>query len=108
MVTIKKQVMKISFIAVILSLTVSGSAFANNSDLPSFRGIEHFQRKFPQATEVVCKVKGEFTEVRFMWNGLRLLNFYDAAGDPIATSRTLTLNNLPHFTQMSLNNKIPS
>ena len=98
-----------SLIAVILSLTVSGSAFANNSapassynngighifhlntlsnktvvgpmdhssarDIPFFKGKDHFERKFPQATEVECKVNREFTEVSFVWNGIRLQAF---------------------------------
>lgn len=99
--------MKISFIAVILSLTISGSAFANNSHIPYFRGIEHFQQKFPEATEVNCKVKGQITEVNFVWNGLRLQAFYDLTGDPVATSRFVTVNSLPLFVQMSLKKEYP-
>ena len=124
--------MKSSFIAVILSLTVSGSAFANNSapassynngiahifhlntlsnkttDIPFFKGKDHFERKFPEATEVECKNKGQFTEVNFIWNGLHLQAFYDQAGEPVATSRFVALNNLPLFVQMSLKKEYPS
>ena len=135
--------MKISLIAVILSLTVSGSAFANNgapaspynngiahifhlntlsnktvvgskknttgpSDIPFFKGKDHFERKFPQATEVECKVNRQFTEVSFVWNGIRLQAFYDMDGQPVGTSRLVNLNNLPLFVQMSLKNEYPS
>ena len=133
-----------SFItAAIISLTISGSAFAtpgttpgNNSgttpyqhtianttiaaamaanatiaptakvirpgDVPLFRGMDHFLQKFPQATEVNCKVKGQFTEVNFIWNGLRLQAFYDASGTPVATSRIVEPGSLPLSIQLSL------
>jgi hypothetical protein len=109
--------MRLALFAVILSLTVSGSALANTinpsnipsftSNIPSFKGMEHFQEKFPEATEVNCKVKGQFTEVNFIWNGLRLQAFYDGSGNPVATSRAVAVNNLPLFVQMSLKNEYP-
>ncbi len=132
-----------SFFAVILSLTVSGSAFANNSapassynngiahifhlntlsnktvvgsiknttgpsDIPFFKGKDHFERKFPHATEVDCKNKGQFTQVNFKWSGIRLQAFYDLTGEPVATSRLVALNNLPLSVQMSLKKQYPS
>jgi hypothetical protein len=135
--------MKISFIAAILSLTVSGSAFAGNNDpgpqhivslariarlsslsiqtaaapavnrarpgdIPLFKGLDNFLRKFPQATEVDCKVKGQLTEVNFTWNGIRLQAFYDTDGNLVATSRLIATNTLPLFVQMSLKKEYPS
>jgi len=132
-----------SFFAVILSLTVSGSAFANNSapvspydngiahifhfntlsnktvvgsiknttglsDIPYFKGKDHFEQKFPSATEEDCKNMGQFTEVNFVWNGIRLQAFYDLTGEPVATSRLVALNNLPLSVQMSLKKEYPS
>jgi len=111
--------------AVILSLTVGGSALANITlapvnnghiyavktvhpgDLPSFKGMEHFAQRFPQATDVDCKVKGQFTEVNFIWNGLKLQAFYDGSGDPVATSRFIEPNNLPLSVQMNLKKQYP-
>jgi len=71
-------------------------------DVPLFRGMDHFLHKFPQATEVNCKVKGQFTEVNFIWNGLRLQAFYDESGSPVATSRFVETGSLPLSVQMSL------
>jgi hypothetical protein len=91
---------KSSFVAVILSLSVSGSAFANSSapissydngiahifhlntlsgatvagsikntttsgDIPFFKGKDHFERKFPEATKVECKKKGQFLKKEY-------------------------------------------
>lgn len=97
--------MKRLFLAVILSLTVFGSAFANpaggNENL-NFPGSDHFLHQFPQATAVNYKVKGQFTEVNFTWNGLQLQAFYDKEGSPLATARTIDKNNLPVNVQLNL------
>jgi len=118
--------MKHTIIAAILSITFYGTTFANNGpikgpvtphtttvttgsvtkadgpSIPNFKGMEHFLEKFPQATNVDCKVKGQFTEVNFIWNGLRLQAFYNASGDPVATSRFITADNLPVPALMNL------
>ncbi|MBS1601116.1 MAG: hypothetical protein JST42_00515, partial [Bacteroidetes bacterium] len=41
-------------------------------------------------------------EVNFIWNGLRLQAFYNAAGEPVATSRFITADNLPVPALMNL------
>lgn len=96
-------------IAFILLITVSLSSFAGNpaNNYPVFKGMEHFMQMFPQATEVDCKNKGEFTEVNFMWNGLQLQAFYDQDGNPVATSRMVTIDNLPLTVQIMLRDKYP-
>ena len=102
--------MKRLSIAVILFLTVIGT-HANplsRNEEPTFNGANHFRRQFPQATGVNYKVKGQFTEVNFIWNGLRLQAFYDLNGEPVATSRFVALNNLPLFVQLSLKKEYPS
>jgi hypothetical protein len=96
--------MKKLSIAFILLITVSLSSFAGNpaNNYPGFKGMEHFIRTFPQATEVDCKNKGEFTEVNFMWNGLKLQAFYDQDGNPVATSRLVSIDNLPLTVQIRM------
>lgn len=96
--------MKRLSIAVILFLTVIGT-HANplsRNEEPSFNGAAHFHRQFPQATGVNYKVKGQFTQVDFIWNGLQLQAFYDADGNPLATARTIDKNNLPVNVQLNL------
>lgn len=94
--------MKHTIIAAILSLTFYGTTLASTPSIPHFKGMEHFMEKFPQATDVDCKVKGQFTEVNFIWNGLRLQAFYNEAGEPVATSRYITADNLPVPALMNL------
>lgn len=100
--------MKQISMAVILFLTVIGSTYANrNNETPSFKGSEHFKQAFPQATEVNYKVKGEYTEVNFIWNGLQLQAFYDMEGNPVGTSRQIDIANLPLSVQISLKKQYP-
>jgi hypothetical protein len=102
--------MKRLSIAVILFITVFGTASATpligNVD-PVFAGSIHFHRQFPQATEVNYKVKGQFTEVSFTWNGLRLEAYYDQEGNPIATARDIDKNGLPVNAQLNLQKDYP-
>lgn len=110
--------MKHTIIAAILSITFYGTTLANSGatigpatfhatrtddpSIPHFKGMEHFLEKFPQATDINCRVRGEVTEVNFIWNGIKLQAFYNAAGEPVATSRFVTVDNLPVSVQMSL------
>ena len=57
---------------------------------------------FPQATGVVCKNTGELTEVSFTWQGLKLNAFYDRDGNQVATSRQVSVDNLPLTAQLNL------
>lgn len=89
-------------IAVILFLTVIGTHATPRHEEPTFNGIDHFRHQFPQATGVNYKVKGQFTEVNFIWNGLQLQAFYDHEGNPLATARNIDKNNLPVNVQLNL------
>ncbi len=101
--------MKHLSIAVILFLTVLGNTHANTriGTDPNFTGEDNFTHKFPQASNVTYKVKGEFTEVNFIWNDMKLQAFYDREGNFLATCRTVTIGNLPLSVQMSLKNAYP-
>jgi hypothetical protein len=107
--------MRYTIFAFILALTLSaggakaaegpsrsGFVAVDGPSIPNFKGMEHFLEKFPQATDVNCKTKGQFTEVNFIWNGLRLQAFYNMAGDPVATSRCISVDNLPVPALMNL------
>ncbi|HXB06324.1 MAG TPA: hypothetical protein VNW04_04395 [Puia sp.] len=97
--------MKRLSIAVILFLTVLGTTRANpliGKEEPRFVGVENFHRQFPQATEVRYKVKGQFTEVNFIWNGLQLQAFYDNEGNALATARNIDKSSLPVNVQLTL------
>lgn len=101
--------MKKLSIALFLLLTISVSTFANDHTTisPVFKGSEHFMLAYPKATDITCKFKGQFTEVSFIWNGLKLLAYYDMDGNPIATSRPVLYNSLPLSVQLSLKKQYP-
>ena len=101
-----KSIMAVSkrlYMPVILLLSISLTSFASNTDkAPGFAGIESFNKTFPQAVITEYKSKGDFTEVSFVWNGLKLVAFYSEAGELLATSRTIALASLPVAAQLKL------
>ena len=96
-------------IAVILFLSVIGAANANPLDGKElkFIGSTNFKHQFPQATNISYKVKGQFTEVNFVWNHMKLQAFYNTEGDLMATCRPVPVNNLPLQAQLSLKDRYP-
>jgi hypothetical protein len=101
--------MKQISIAVILFFAVLGTATANTTAHkdPTFRGVENFKHEFPEATNVSYKVKGELTEVNFIWNAMRLQAFFDLDGNLLATCRSITTSDLSLSAQMSLKSQYP-
>jgi hypothetical protein len=96
-------------IAVILFFSVVTAASANpfeGKDL-KFNGSSNFKHQFPQATNISYKVKGQFTEVNFVWNDMNLQAFYDVEGNLLATCRPVATANLPVAAQLALKDKYP-
>jgi len=96
-------------IAVILFLSVIGAVNANpldGKDL-NFIGSSNFKHQFPKATDITYKVKGQFTEVSFLWNDMNLQAFYDLEGNLLATCRPVATANLPVAAQLTLKDKYP-
>jgi len=98
-----KKLSVITLFALILSIT----AFANKSATPEFKGLANFNRTFPQATEIVYKVTDKFTKVSFTWHSLQLEAFYDLDGNPIGTSRTITVQSLPLSYLLNIKKEYP-
>jgi hypothetical protein len=101
--------MKQLLIAVILFFTVSATTRANTTAHkdPTFVGAENFKQKFPDASNISYKVKGELTEVTFIWNTMRLQAFFDFEGNLLATCRAIANGDLSLTAQMSLKNAYP-
>ena len=103
--------MKQITIAVILFFTVLATTRANTADHkdPTFVGIENFKHQFPDATDVSVryKVKGELTEVNFIWNTMRLQAFFDLEGNLLATCRPIGVGDLSLSAQLSLRDQYP-
>jgi hypothetical protein len=100
---IVRRIKQLSIAAILLlSISLTGFAASPAEKIPSFKGSENFISAFPQATDVECKVTGEFTEVTFNWQGLKLQAFYDKEGNLAATSRPISIDNLPLTVQLNL------
>jgi hypothetical protein len=96
-------------IAVILFFALQGTARAGSTAHkdPSFVGAENFKHQFPDATNISYKVKGEFTEVNFIWNAMRLQAFFDHDGNLLATCRPIGVGDLSLSAQLSLRDQYP-
>ena len=103
-------VCKTLLIAVILFLSVIGAANANpfGGDDLNFIGSSNFKHQYPQATYVTYKVKGQFTEVNFIWDNMKLQAFYDLEGNLLATCRPVAVSNLPVAAQLTLKEQYPT
>jgi hypothetical protein len=102
--------MKHLSIAVIFFLSIVGVANARpigGSD-SSFNGSQEFKHDFPQATYVTYKVRGQMTEVSFVWNNLHLQAFYDEQGQLMATCRPVEVSNVPVAAQLALKSAYPN
>jgi hypothetical protein len=99
--------MKKLSIAVIFFLTTVAAMATPLGRGPHFPGEQDFNERFPKATEVSCKVTGQFTKVSFTWQGLRLEAYYDMEGNPVATAREIAIENLPVAIQIGLRENYP-
>lgn len=97
---------KLSIIA-LFALTLISSAFASKTGNPDFKGLESFNKAFPQATEVVYKVTEKFTEVSFTWHNMQLQAFYDLDGNSIGTSRHIAVKDLPLTYLLNIKREYP-
>jgi hypothetical protein len=105
----KTNFMRHLSIAVILFLSVIGAVNANPTDGkdPNFTGSANFRHQFPQASKISYKVKGQFTEVNFVWNDMNLQAFYDVEGNLLCTCRPVALGNLPVAAQLAMRDQYP-
>lgn len=96
-------------IAVILFFSALGAARATprGGEDPNFIGAYNFKHQYPSATDISYKVKGQFTEVNFVWNNMKLQAFYDLQGELLATCRPVPQSNLPLEAQISLKDRYP-
>jgi hypothetical protein len=97
---------KLSIVALFALILIS-SAFANKTSNPDFKGMENFNKAFPQATEVVLKVTEKYTLVSFTWHNLKLQAFYDVEGNQIGTSRQIAVLDLPLTYLLSIRKEFP-
>ena len=97
---------RLSIIA-LFALTLISTSFANKTAGPDFKGLENFNKAFPQATAIAYKVTDKFTEVNFTWHNMQLQAFYDLEGNSIGTSREIAVRDLPLSYLLSIRKEFP-
>lgn len=84
--------MKKLFIAALLAVTVSASAFANaNTTLAA----GSFKSEFRNASNVTWVTTADYTKASFTMDNQRMEAFYNADGEKIGTSKSVNLEELP-------------
>ena len=87
--------MKNLFIAALLSFTVAASAFAATPKEVSAAILSNFTGEFKKASDVSWSVTNDYTKAEFTIDNARTEAYYNAKGDIIATSKNITLDELP-------------
>lgn len=86
--------MKKFFIAALMTVTFAASAFAK--DIKVNTAVAHnFKAEFAKASNVNWITTNEYTKASFVLNNEKMEVFYNAAGEKIATSRSVTVDALP-------------
>jgi len=96
--------MKKIFIAAIMAIAVSASAFAAPSTV-SAKIKSRFSTEFATATNVEWKTTDTYAKASFVLNGEKVEAFYDVQGEKIGTSKAIAFTSLSKATQQSISKK---
>ena len=95
--------MKKLILAAIFAATITAGAFANDVNKINVRIINRFTTEFTQAQKVNWVLKTNFAKAVFEVDGKKMEAFYDLSGKKIASSQSVTLNELPADAKKTLN-----
>lgn len=87
--------MKKLFISALLALSVAASAFAKDPNNINSALLRSFKADFKNASEVSWVTARDYTKASFTLNNERMEAFYNNKGEVIATSKSITLDELP-------------
>jgi opacity protein-like surface antigen len=87
--------MKKLFTAALLAITVATSAFASDTKNVNAVVLSSFQHDFRNVSEVSWSATGDYAKATFVMNKQKMEAFYNESGDRIATSKSITLDELP-------------
>jgi hypothetical protein len=93
----KKLITTVLFTGMLTTAVLAGPGATNNTRINSL-----FEAEYPGAEKISYHTKQDFTTIHFTWNKQRMQAFYDADGNKIGTSRTISLNSLPLRAQKSI------
>ena len=87
--------MKKLFIAALLTITVAASSFASDNKKISNLAINNFRLEFAKASNVSWSTAEKYYKATFYMGAEKMEAFYNASGEKVATSRTISIDELP-------------
>jgi hypothetical protein len=94
--------MKKLFFAVLVSLTVVSSAFAKDTKKVSAVAASNFKAEFVKATDVNWTTTDQYIKASFVMDNEKREVYYNPSGEKIASSRTISIDELPVKAKRSL------
>lgn len=87
--------MKKIFFAILMAVIIAGSAFAADAKKVNANVVYSFKSDFKKAVNVSWTTTENFAKAAFTMNGQQMEAFYNTEGERIATSKKITLDELP-------------
>lgn len=97
--------MKKLFIAALVTLTISTSAFAQEVNEIDQKAVQNFESSFGGASKVEWTSKDNFTKASFLQDEQKVEVFYNPEGDLIATTKQVKMEELPTFVKRTFTKK---
>ncbi|MCW3112421.1 MAG: hypothetical protein JWR18_817 [Segetibacter sp.] len=89
--------MKKLLFAALIAVSISGSTIAQDFNQIDQKAVGNFESAFTGASNVEWTAKEKFTKATFKQNEQKVEVFYDLAGDFIASTRQIAIEELPTF-----------
>ena len=87
--------MKNVFLAALIALTFTTSAFAANNHEASSKAVMHLQVTYNNAENISWTVSNDYQKASFTQNNQKVEVFYDAWGELVGTFTTMAYDKLP-------------
>jgi hypothetical protein len=97
--------MKKLFIAAMVTLTISTSAFAQDATQIDQKAVQNFESSYGGASKVEWTLKDNFTKASFLQDEQKVEVFYNPEGDFIATTKHVKMEELPTFVKRTFTKK---
>lgn len=97
--------MKKLFIAVLLAVAVTGSAFASNAKKVNILIKNSFYDDFSGASDVTWTMSGDYAKASFLVGKQKMEAFYNINGEKIGTSKSIDPEELPIAAKRTLAKK---
>ncbi len=94
--------MKKLFIAALLTITLTASAFATDTKKVNAMAIRNFNVEFTKASKVTWTSTADYVKATFVLDNEKMEAFYNGAGEKIGASKAITINDLPVKTKRAL------